>query len=388
MTTRARLAIILVTVPVLAFVVVGGLLARTASQGEPYPSLRVFDDVFSLTTSSYVERVDAERLMHGAMHGLAEALDADSAYLTPDEAALANSTAPLPTGEVGIELTRQYYLRVVAVRDGSPAARAGVRGGDFIRIIDRQPTRDMSVWEGARMLRGQPGSTVTLTMLRGNAIDAHVVELTREVPARPAVTARVAANGVGVVRIASFTNDTPTALREAIGRVQRESARGVVVDLRSCGGGPLAAGIEAARLFIGTGTIGQLETKGATRQTVEARQGDGKIPLPLAVLVDRGTAGPAELFAAAVSGHKRGELLGERTAGRVAVQRVFPLPDGSALWMSYACYLTTTGEPIHDRGVQPDIVIEQPDPEFGVPPAPGDPTLDRAIERLRARSAS
>jgi carboxyl-terminal processing protease len=204
----------------------------------------------------------------------------------------------------------------------------------------------------------------------------------------PAVTARVATDGIGLVRIAGFTNDTPTALREAIGRVQRDGARAVVVDLRSCAGGPLAAGVEAARLFIGTGTIGQLETKGATRQTVAAREGDGAVALPLALLVDGGTGGPAELFAAAVSGHKRGELLGERTAGRVAVQRVFPLPDGSALWMSYAYYLTTAGEPIHDRGVQPDIVIEQPDPEFGAPPAPGDPTLDRAIERLRARSAS
>ena len=238
------------------------------------------------------------------------------------------------------------------------------------------------------MLRGQPGSTVTLTMLRGNAIDAHVVELTREVLVPPAVTARVATDGIGLVRIAGFTNDTPTALREAIGRVQRDGARAVVVDLRSCAGGPLAAGIEAARLFIGTGTIGQLETKGATRQTVAAKPGDGGMALPLALLVDSGTGGPAELFAAAVAGHKRGELLGERTAGRVAVQRLFPLPDSSALWMSYAYYLTTAGEPIHDRGLQPDVVIEQPDPEFGAPPAPGDPTLDRAIERLRARSAS
>lgn len=388
MTTRTRFAIILITVPVLAFVVVGGLLARAGARDEAYPHLRVFDEVFGLTTNSYVEPVDQDRLMHGAMHGLAEALDAESAYLKPDEAKAAGAAAQPEAGDVGIELTRQYYLRVVAARDDSPAARAGIRSGDFIRGIDRQPTRDMSVWEGSRKLRGKPGSAVTLTILRGNAIEPHVVELTREALSTAPPAARVTADGAGVVRVPAFGESTPAALRDAIGRVRGEGARFLVIDLRGCAGGPLAAGLDAARLFIGSGTLGQLETRGANRQIVAASTGDGAVQLPLALLVDSGTAGPAELLAAAVAGHKRGDLVGERTAGRVALQRLFPLPDGSALWMSYAYYLSVAGDPIHDRGVQPDIAVEQPDPEFGAAPPPGDPTLDRAVARLRERSAS
>jgi len=114
----------------------------------------VFDDVFSLTTGNYVEEVDVDRLMHGAMHGLADALDADSAYLTAEQVKLMQSGAPAGPADVGLDLTRQYYLRVVAARDGSPAARAGLQPGDFVRAIGTTPTREMSVWEGMRLLRG------------------------------------------------------------------------------------------------------------------------------------------------------------------------------------------------------------------------------------------
>ena len=146
MTTRTRVAIILITAPVLAFAVVGGLVGKTMSGQEAYPHLRVFDDVFNLTTGNYVEEVNVDRLMHGAMHGLAESLDADSAYLTPAQTKLLESGADAGPADVGLDLTRQYYLRVVAARDNSPAARTGLRPGDFIRMIGKEPTREMSVW--------------------------------------------------------------------------------------------------------------------------------------------------------------------------------------------------------------------------------------------------
>lgn len=388
MTTRSRFAIILATAPVLAFIVVGGLLARASVREEVYPHLRVFDDVFGLTTSSYVEPVDADRLMHGAMHGLAESLDADSAFLTRDEAKDAAAGAPPPAGDVGIELTRQYYLRVIAVQDGSPAARAGVRGGDFIRLIGRSPTRDMSVYEGGRLLRGAPGTTISLTLLRGNATEPHVVDLVREAGAPPAPAIRMAAPGIGLIRVAAFDAKTAAALRESVSRLQRDGAQALIIDLRENAFGPLTAGIEAARLFVSSGTVAVLQSRGEKRQTVAAAAGDGAIALPLAVLVDSGTAGAAEVFAAAVAGASRGELIGERTGGRTALQRIFPLPDGSALWMSYAYYLTAAGEVIHERGLPPAVAVAQPDVEFGAAPPPADATVEKAIERLRVRSAS
>src|SRR5512137_344622 len=191
MTTRTRFAIILITAPVLAFALVGGLLGKSLGGQETYPHLRVFDDVFGLTTGSYVEDIDVDRLMHGAMHGLADALDADSAYLTPEQTRLLQAGVQDGAAEVGLDLTRQYYLRVVAARENSPAARAGLRPGDFIRAIGTEPTREMSVWEGMRRLRGAPATTVKLVVLRGNAVEPHEVELTRELPASSAPAARL-----------------------------------------------------------------------------------------------------------------------------------------------------------------------------------------------------
>lgn len=388
MTTRTRLAILFITAPVLAFAVVGGLMGKTLPRQETYPHLRVFDDVFSLTTGNYVETVDVDRLMHGAMHGLAESLDADSAYLTPEQAKLAQAGTDAGAGDTGLELTRQYYLRVVAARDGSPAARAGVRPGDFIRLIGTTPTRELSVWEGERLLRGAPGSKVSLTIIRGNAAEPHVVEVTRDALTPLAPTTKMANATIGYVRLPEFTPATAASLRTAVGQLQKSGARAVVIDVRGTARGPYPAGIEAARLFVAAGTIALLDARGATRQTISATAGDGSLTLPVSVLTDFGTAGAAELFAAAVSGTKRGETVGERTNGHAAQQKLFPLPDGAALWMSYAWFLTPAGTPLHERGLQPDVAVAQPDVDFGTPPPAADATLDKAIERLTARIAS
>lgn len=388
MTTRTRLAVVFVSAPILAFAVVGGLLGRTMAGPETYPHLRVFDDVFNLTTNNYVEQVDLDRLMHGAMHGLADSLDADSAYLTPEETKGVEAHDGLLAGDVGLELTRQFYLRVISARDGSPAARAGLRTGDYIRGIDRQPTREMSVWEGSRKLRGRPGTTVSLTVIRGNAADPHVIELTREVlaPVRPVT--KMTGTTVGVIRVAEFTDTTPADMRAAVMKVQKDGAKAIVIDLRGTSAGPFLSGIETARVFVAAGTLALQETRGASRQTIAATPGDGAVTVPMALLIDGGTAGPAEMFAAALLGNKRADTFGERTGGRAALQRLFKLPDGSGLWMSYAWYLTPAGNPIHDRGLQPDVAIEQPDVDFGAALPSEDPTLDQAVERLRSKLSS
>jgi carboxyl-terminal processing protease len=385
MTTRTRFGIILVTAPVLAFALVGGLLGKTMAGQETYPHLRVFDDVFSLTTGNYVEEVDVDRLMHGAMHGLADSLDADSAYLTPEQTRLLQSGAGNGPADVGLDITRQYYLRVIAARENSPAARAGLRPGDFIRMIGSQPTREMSVWEGMRQLRGAPGTTVTLVVLRGNAAEPHEVVLTREVPAVLGPAARLLQPKVGYLRVAEFGDGTATALRKAVAQLQREGARALVLDLRGTARGPVGAGIECARAFVASGTLAILESRGESRRTTSASSGDGEITLPLGVLTDFGTSGAAELFVAAVAGNKRAETFGERTAGRAALQRLFPLPDGGAMWMSYAWYLTPAGTAIHERGLQPDVPVPQPDVEFGSPGPGGDQTLEKAVQRLGSR---
>jgi carboxyl-terminal processing protease len=388
MTTRTRFAIIVITAPVLAFALVGGLLGKTMGGQETYPHLRVFDDVFSLTTGNYVEEVDVDRLMHGAMHGLADALDADSAYLTAEPTRLLQSGAEAGPADVGLDLTRQYYLRVVAARENSPAARAGLQPGDFIRAIGAEPTREMSVWEGMRLLRGAAGTTVKLVVLRGNAAEPHDVELTREMAPPAPPTSRLLQPGIGYVRVTEFADGTAGALRKAAAQLQRDGARALVLDVRGAARGPLQAGIDSARPFVPAGTLAVLESRGEAKRPVSAASGDGDIALPLAVLTDFGTSGAAELFVAALTGNKRAETFGERTQGRAAVQRLFPLPDGGSLWMSHAWYLTPSGTAIHERGLQPDVPVPQPDVEFGAPAPAGDQTLEKAVGRLAGRIAS
>src|SRR4051812_26890797 len=195
MTSKTRLSVLLLSTPVLAFVVVGGLMGHASARSgdDTYQHLRVFQDVVSLVLNNYVEEVKIDRAMEGAMKGLADGLDPDSAYLSAKQVADLDAGAPQPGADIGLEMTRQYYLRVISARDGSPAAKAGLQTGDYVRAIDGKPSREMSVFEGSRLLRGEAGSKVVLTIIRGNAADPHEVTLVREKPPATLVSGRLIA---------------------------------------------------------------------------------------------------------------------------------------------------------------------------------------------------
>jgi carboxyl-terminal processing protease len=388
MSARTRLIVLSISAPVIVFAIVGGFLGKVMAREETFQNLRIFDDVTQLITNNYVESVNVDKVMNGAMRGLAEALDPDSAYLSPAQAKQAESAAPLPAGDTGLELTRQYYLRVIAARDNSPAAKAGLRTGDFIRMIDNQPTRDMSVWEGMRTLRGTPGSTVKLTVIRGNAVDPHVVELTREVISAPEATGRIAAPGVGYVRIAAFGPRVVDVVKAKIADLQKNGASQLVVDVRRASGGSLDTGIGVARLFVSKGTLAIRESRTGERETIAAAAGDGTVTLPATVLIDAGTSGAAEVFAAALAGNQRADLIGERTIGRAASQKLIKLPDGSGLWLSTTRYLTPAGNPLHEKGLEPAVAVDEPDVEFGQPAPTTDPVLEKALERATQKKAA
>jgi carboxyl-terminal processing protease len=386
MSSKARLTILLISAPVLLLVVVGGFLSKASAREGAYTHLRVFEDVVSLILNNYVEEVNSDHIMKGAMEGLAEGLDPDSAYLAPgDIDALLNRQA-LPKGDVGLQLTRQYYLRVIAARDGSPAAKAGLLPGDFIRAIDGKPTREMSVVTGARLLRGAPGSSVSLTVIRGNAAEPHTIDLVRDESVAPAVSHRTLQPGILLVRVAAFGDDTPAQLREAIAGAHSPGTQ-VFIDLRGTAEGDLEDGLAAARLFVKSGVLASRQTRDATTR-IEAQPGDGPLDVPVTLLVDHGTAGAAELFAAALSGNGRAALVGEHTVGRTATQELVKLPDGSALWLSTARYLSPKAEVIHEKGLAPDVEVEVPDVEFGAAPSTTDPILEKAIERASKKQAA
>jgi carboxyl-terminal processing protease len=389
MTSRTRLTVLLISTPVLAFVLVGGLIGKTRSGDQQLQVLRVFDDVMSLVLNNYVEEVKVDRVMEGAMRGLADGLDADSAYLTPRQVRAIEAGDSQPEGDVGLELTRQYYLRVIAARDGSPAAKAGLQTGDYVRAIDGRATRDMSVFEGTRLLRGQPGSKVTLTVIRGNAADPHEVPLVREKVSGPQVTGRLVGDA-GYIRISAFRNGVVEELRRQAADLTKTGAKSLIIDVRRTAEGPLDNGIAAARLFVKSGTLAikaGREAQGLQKEPIAARQGDGAIDAPVILLVTTGTSGAAELFAAALDGNKRAELVGERTLGRAGVQKLVKLPEYRGLWLTYARYLGPAGDPIHGKGLEPDVQVEEPDVEFGASAPEHDVILDAALERLRKAAA-
>jgi carboxyl-terminal processing protease len=385
---RGRLLVLAVSVPVIAFAVVGGFIgdAMAAKQDSQYQYLRIFEDVVTRILSDYVEEPKIDQVMAGAMHGLAEGLDADSAYLDVQQTRARERNESPGAGEPGLELTRQYYLRVIAARDGSPAAKAGLQPGDYVRAINGQSTRDTTVFQGMRLLRGKPGTTVRLTVLRGNAVEPHDVEIAREtLPAVP-VRGRMASADTGYLRIAEFSKTTPDQIRTETAALRKSGATRLVIDLRGTAFGDIDAGLASARLFVPSGTLVFRQERGKDREPIAAAPGDGALTMPVAVLTDPGTSGPAELFAVALKENKRASLIGERTLGRAGQQKLVRLSDGSSLLLTYLTYLTPDGAAIHEKGLMPDVAVEQPDVEFGAPMPTPDKTLEKAIEHLAAQA--
>jgi carboxyl-terminal processing protease len=414
MTTRTRLSVLLISTPLVAFIVLGAIRGKAADSDETFQHLRVFEDVVSLILNNYVEDPKVDSVMEGAMRGLADSLDPDSAYLTAAEArsleapgcASAVPTAACagtPIGDVGIELTRQYYLRVIAARDGSPADKAGLQTGDYVRAIDGKPARDLSVFEGMRLLRGAPGTKVTLTVIRGNAAEPHEIELVRERASGTIVTSKMLAPDLGYLRIAAFGADAPAKIRSEADALAKNGAKRLIVDIRRTAEGVFDSGLESARLFVKSGTLAQIAGRdpqakttdkpaakvpaASITQTIAAKAGDGAIDLPVTLLVTTGTSGAAELFASALSGNKRADLIGERTLGRAGLQKLVKLPDGRGLWLTYARYVTPGGELIQGRGLTPDVAVDEPDVDFGEPKPAKDAILDAAVERLKKNAA-
>jgi len=237
-------------------------------------------------------------------------------------------------------------------------------------------------------MRGAPGSKISLTIIRGNTNDPHVIELTREAVPTTDVTNRVAAPGVGYLRIAAFTGRTAAQAKSAVAELTKAGAGKLIVDVRRTSGGSNDAGLALARLFVGSGTLAKRESRDVAATAIDATVGDGSVTLPVEVLADNGTSGAAELFASAMVGNKRAELIGEHTIGRAGEQKLVKLPDGTGLWITTVKYLTPSGEPLHEKGLTPAVAVETPDVEFGQPEPTTDPILEKALERLAEKKAA
>jgi carboxyl-terminal processing protease len=385
MSSRTRLAVAVVSTTLIGYIAVGSLLGRVFGDTS-YGQLAIFNEVVRLVLDAYVEPVNLDRAMAGARQGMADALDGDSAYLDADELRAYQQPARDGEGDVGLVLTRRFsFVMVVSPRPGSPAAKAGLRAGDIVRTIDDKYTRQMPAVVAARLLRGAPGSTVKLGIMRVGA-DPFDVPLTRErlLPAVP--EAKVLDGGVGYVRVAEFAPGTGDEVYTKVEALKKGGARRLVLDLRDAGYGAPADAVKVAEVFLKGGPVAKLVGRRQEERVLQADPARSAWSGPLVVLTNNGTAGPGEIVAAALLDRDAARLVGERTFGRVGVERIVMLPEGGLL-LTTEKYVSPKGTAIQGEGLKPTVAVdatpdEDSDQDSGA--AKPDRILEKALELLRA----
>ena len=378
MSHRARLLIALVSTGLIGYVAVGSLLGRVLGDTS-YGQLAVFNEVVRLVVDAYVEPVNVNRALGGARLGMADALDGDSAYLDAEEYRLYQSSSREAEAEVGLVLTRRFaFVMVVAARPGSPAEKAGLRPGDLVKSIDERHTRPMAAVVADRLLRGAPGSSVKVGILRAGA-DPFDVTLVRERVLPSAPQGRMLEGGTGYVKVADFTPAIADDVRTQVEALKRGGAERLLLDLRSAAWGAPEDGAKVAELFLAGGPVAKVVGRRTEERLLQADAAKAAWGGPLAVLVDNGTAGPGEVVAAALVDAGRARLVGERTFGRAGISKAVPLPEGG-LVLTVAKFMSPKGTSIHGEGLQPTVPVadgREEDEDL----AAGTPRPDRILEK-------
>lgn len=398
MSSRVRITLISTSCFIIFYVVLGGLLGNNNdnSKDSAYKYLGVYSEVVSRIKSDYVTEPDLRNVTGGAIRGLLEALDPYSTYMTPDEFNVYRKQPEPGPATVGIFVAKRMgFATVVSILPGSPAEKAGVKIGDLIDRVDSLGTRELSVVQIQRLLAGEPGTTVDLTLVREARGDPEKVPVVRAAPANPPVVAKMADSSAGYLRVSLFSKGTADQVAAGLKELTRGGADKVVLDLRNCAGGDPEEAVETAGLFIDKGLVGYLQGQRFPRRDLVANTHGSVTALPLAILINQSTAGPAELVASSVVGNKRGEVLGIRSFGVGVFQKVIPMDDGSGLLLSVAKYYGPDGKAIQDNGVMP-TVTEDLSPDASAAdddePAPpenfgdsNDRLLRKAIEVLKQK---
>jgi carboxyl-terminal processing protease len=359
-------------------------------QDGAYRQMRVYAEVLKKVQTDYVVAPSVDDVTTGALHGLLEALDSDSSYLTPTEYKIYKDRPTTGVAQVGINISKRYgYATVVSVTPGSPADHEHIADGDVIESIGDQSTRELSLAVIRLMLEGKPGTQLTISLVRPRKADPDKLTLTRSLPSAVPMTEQQYENSTilylkpGVLTAARV--DEIGAKIKAAGKNRK-----VLLDLRDASGDDAGQGIRLANFFIKQGTLATLQGQKFPTQTFTADPAKSLTDAPMSVLVNRGTYGAAELAAAAILDAKRGDVVGERTFGEGAVQKTIELPDGAALLLTVAKYESPDGKKIEDEAVTPNVVVAEvipaDDNEEAAPPK-GDDALNKALELLKAKSA-
>jgi carboxyl-terminal processing protease len=385
MSPKLRLAIAALSTGVVFYVALGTFPLGRVLGDTTYGQLALFNEVVRIVLDNYVESVDIDHAMTGAKLGLTEALDGDSAYLDAQELA-AYQQAGKEQGEVGLVLARRFsFLIVTAVRTGSPAEKAGLRPGDVIKYMDGKHSRTLTYPVAEHMLRGTPGSVLKIQLLRAQN-DVTDLELVRErLPHLPPQN-RMLEDNIGYLKITEFSEDVGDEVRTALDSLKRGGAKRLALDLRGGAYGDPKNAVAAAALFMKDGVVTKLVSRHGGEQPFTAGSSSVAWDMPIAILVNSSTAGPGEILAAALVDSGRATLVGERTLGRAAVQKMVPVADG-ALILTVGKYVSPKGTEIHGKGLEPKVVVEardELDEELPAGTAVPDDILLKAIEVLKS----
>jgi len=358
-----RIRVVLVMALLTVVIVTSGVHHRVVATDDAYDTLKVFSEVLTLVRHNYVESTDSRELIFGAIRGMLEALDPHSSFMPPELYKEMQIETQGSFGGLGIEITvRERYLTVVAPIDGTPADRAGIVAGDRIIRIDGVPTKDMTLVDAVRKLRGPKGTPVTITILREGQ-DPFDVTVTRDIIEVHSVRTSDLGEGIGYVRLISFQERTSRDLQEELKALREKGMRGLVLDLRNNPGGLLTQAVQIADLFLEKGKlIVYTEGRAKSQNLSFVDQHDNPQDFPMVVLVNKGSASASEIVAGALQDHQRAVVVGTQTFGKGTVQTVIPLNDGSGLRLTTAKYFTPNKRAIDGAGLTPDIVVEPPKP--------------------------
>ncbi len=351
------------------FVVVGGLGVRANTNDDgSYRQLGVYSEVLSRVRTEYVEEPNIPSVTNGALHGLLESLDANSSYLDPTEYKDYKQRKEGKAG-IGAAVSKRYgYAAVISVIPGGPADKAEIESGDILEAIEGKTTRDMSLAEIDGLLTGTPGSVVNVSVVRPRRAQPVKSALTRAIVTDPPISDKMMEEGIAYIKVDDFPKGRSQEIANKLKAVQKEGAKKVILDLRNSGDGEESEGIATANLFLNHGTITYLQGQKYPKQTFNADPEKAVATnLPLVVLVNRGTAGPAEIVAAAVMENARGDVLGDKTFGSGSIQKVIDMPDGSALMLSVAKYYSPSGKAVQDTAVTPNILVADSNDDFIAP---------------------
>jgi carboxyl-terminal processing protease len=374
-----------------------GAVGRSAPPDAPYTNLGVYSEVLSRIKADYVEEPDMKSVTSGAINGMLESLDPHASYLTADQYRQYLKSKDARKADVGLVLAKRFgYMAVEDAIPGSPAAKGGFATGDVIESINNVSTRDMPLAFAEQLLQGDAGTAVEIGVLRVQRTEGQKISVIRTAIAYPAVTGKMQGSA-GIIQVQSLLPGRVKDVANQVAALEKQGAKKLVLDLRHCSTGPHEEGIALANLFQDNGLITYTQGQKSSKQEFQAQFSKAVTKLPLAVIVNRSTAGGAEIAAASLLSSKRAQLVGERTYGDAAVRKAVTLNDGSAVILSVAKYYSPEGKSIQDNGVTPNILqadaetaaaeaavddnIPEPAPDTAKKPAV-DELLNRALKAL------